>query len=527
VYLNIFLNALSGEFATQTCFQGRFGEEMGSNQFGAHIMMHAPARDKGWVTGRIENVELTYVGQAFRLGRYPIHFHLNGNQNGSYVSKCGIHKSFNRAVNIHGTHNILVEHTVIYNIMGGAFFLEDGIETGNVFQYNLAVFVKSSTSLLNDDITPAAFWATNPDNTFIHNAAVGGTHFGFWYRLHNHPGGPSFTRNVCPRKVMLREFRNNTVHSHGWFGIWIFEKYYPMQGSCCDCNVPKAAVFESLTAWNNEKGVEWTNGGAIHFKDFVLFSNEKVGIEMKFCDNHAHYADNGPMVVNTHIIGHVPAISGCTNKAILLPLSNGLILTGVTFSNFNRSGCVGLGVAEITGVSGDYNGGFRYDFYNTTWDNSPNKISYRWTHEAVMNDVDGTFAGVPGGCVVPSLGIYPTSSCQDGPDFSVGTPAMVCDNATKFHRLAFADPLPSSLLGKAVVLNNEYGTDIGQFSDMRMSTDMGWMVILPHGVNTNFYFENNAHITNISYTGVVLNLEVGTFYLHSCYCEKITLRIPY
>ena len=37
--------------------------------------------------------------------------------------------------------------------MGGAFFLEDGIETNNTFQYNLGVFVKPSSSLRNDDIT--------------------------------------------------------------------------------------------------------------------------------------------------------------------------------------------------------------------------------------------------------------------------------------------------------------------------------------------------------------------------------------
>ena len=49
--------------------------------------------------------------------------------------------------------------------MGGAFFLEDGDETGNIFQDNLAVFIRASTSLRNDDITPAAFWATNPNNT--------------------------------------------------------------------------------------------------------------------------------------------------------------------------------------------------------------------------------------------------------------------------------------------------------------------------------------------------------------------------
>ena len=53
-----------------------------------------------------------------------------------------------------GTHNLLVEGNVVYDVMGGAIFIEDGIETENIIQYNLAVFVRQSTSLLNDDITP-------------------------------------------------------------------------------------------------------------------------------------------------------------------------------------------------------------------------------------------------------------------------------------------------------------------------------------------------------------------------------------
>ena len=40
-------------------------------------------------------------------------------------------------------------------------FLEDGVEVGNVFRGNLAVFVRTSSSLLNEDVTPAAFWV-NP-----------------------------------------------------------------------------------------------------------------------------------------------------------------------------------------------------------------------------------------------------------------------------------------------------------------------------------------------------------------------------
>ena len=55
---------------------------------------------------------------------------------------------------MHGTNYITIESNVIYDIMGGAYFLEDGIEIGNVYKNNLAVFVKSSSSLLNEDSFP-------------------------------------------------------------------------------------------------------------------------------------------------------------------------------------------------------------------------------------------------------------------------------------------------------------------------------------------------------------------------------------
>ena len=123
-------------------------------------MFSAPMdRSKGVepVIGRLSNVELTHVGQAFRLGRYAIHFHMNGDMPSSYVSECSIHESFNRAVNIHATNYLTIERNVIYDIMGGSYFLEDGVEIGNAFKYNLAVYVKGSSSLLNEDVTPGMF----------------------------------------------------------------------------------------------------------------------------------------------------------------------------------------------------------------------------------------------------------------------------------------------------------------------------------------------------------------------------------
>ena len=81
--------------------------------------------------------------------------------------------------------------------------MENGIEVGNIVQYNLGILVKPSSSTLNVDITPATYWVTNANNTVRHNAAAGGSHFGFWYQMFLHPDGPSFTKAVCPRLVVF------------------------------------------------------------------------------------------------------------------------------------------------------------------------------------------------------------------------------------------------------------------------------------------------------------------------------------
>lgn len=145
------------EFAVQTCFLGRYGPELGTDQFGATIIINSERKlqtnEAESVIVRLSNVELNHVGQSFRLDRYPIYFQQNGNMPSSYVVECSIYDSFNRATNIHDSNFIRIERNVIYNIMGSAHFLEEGTEIGNIYQYNLAILVKSS-SLINEDLTP-------------------------------------------------------------------------------------------------------------------------------------------------------------------------------------------------------------------------------------------------------------------------------------------------------------------------------------------------------------------------------------
>jgi len=47
-----------------------------TSKYGAYIMLHSPGDES--CIGRIEYVEFKHVGQAFKLGRYPINFHMIG-----------------------------------------------------------------------------------------------------------------------------------------------------------------------------------------------------------------------------------------------------------------------------------------------------------------------------------------------------------------------------------------------------------------------------------------------------------------
>ncbi|XP_051879473.1 PKHD1 like 1, tandem duplicate 1 [Pristis pectinata] len=495
----------TGEFATQTCFQGRLGEEIGSDEYGGCIMFHSPRPDQGLVLGRIEYVEVYQAGQAFRLGRYPIHWHLLGDLSfRSYVRGCSIHRTFNRAVTIHGTHRLLVEDTVAFDVKGGAFFLEDGVEQGNVLRHNLAVRVRQSSSLLNDDLTPAAFWVTHPGNTLQGNSAVGGTHFGFWYRLLEHPEGPSRHQDVCPRSLSLGLFRNNSAHSQGWYGLWVFPAYHPSRSGRCSDWSPQPAAFGSLTAWNCKKGAEWTEGGALQFHDFLLVNNEEVGVEVQRVlrtriGGWGQAA--GALLRNLTVVGHTPGLGPllCTRTGLVLPMDQGLTVDGLHLVNFDRSGCVALGLASMNWACPEGCGGWGVRFSRVRYFNTSNKAVFHWEHEAVLHDMDGSLAGGAGYNVVPYSRILDPARCQQSAEWSQGYAGVVCDSTVAFHRLSVHDPSPIALRGRQLILSNTHGYSILSFLHRRLTHGSGWMALIPNNQTVNWHFKDLDHITEISY----------------------------
>ena len=200
------------------------------NEYGAHMMIHSD--DSGLLIARIAYIELFNVGQAFQLGRYPIHFHQIGAVHDSYIIGNAIHQSYNRACTIHGVSYLRLISNVAYNIKGHTFFIEDAIETNNYLEHNLAIYTKKSWSLLNSDQTPASFWITHPNNIFRGNHAAGADNYGFWFDTKPNPTGPSFDPNICPENSPLGEFTNNVAHSNGRYGLRLFHKLKPRQYPC-------------------------------------------------------------------------------------------------------------------------------------------------------------------------------------------------------------------------------------------------------------------------------------------------------
>ena len=146
-------------------------------EYGAHMMIHSPGDESS--VGRIENAEFRRVGQAFKLGRYPIHFHMIGFTRKSYIRRNAVHHTYNRAVTIHGVHCLHIEDNVAFHTKGHTYFIEDAAETRNKLIHNLAIRSDASNSLLNTDSTPSSFWITHPNNDFINNHAAGAKRYGF------------------------------------------------------------------------------------------------------------------------------------------------------------------------------------------------------------------------------------------------------------------------------------------------------------------------------------------------------------
>ena len=165
---------------------------------------------------------------------------------------------------------------------------------------------------------------------------------GFWYRL------------ISPSSsAQLGKFYNNSVHSVGSYGLWIFPSYTPSSSP---------AVFDTFISYSNDKGAEWTSSNKVQFNNFIVYDHTTAGIETKTIQynsdvqsNYSAYFYNessGPTIMNSVIIGNSNSSSNSsiTPLGLVIAWDRGELIKNVTFINFPDANSVAIGATSIAGV---------------------------------------------------------------------------------------------------------------------------------------------------------------------------------
>ena len=106
-----------------------------NDKFGGHVIIRG--------TAQVEGVRTYRMGQLNMLARYPLHFHMVGDGSGMYFRDNAIEKSYFRCAVVHGTNSTLLSRNVAFNNFGHCYYLEDGVEEQNTFEFNLAVYTRT------------------------------------------------------------------------------------------------------------------------------------------------------------------------------------------------------------------------------------------------------------------------------------------------------------------------------------------------------------------------------------------------
>ena len=215
---------------------------------GAHfIIYHTPTSPMA-PPQYINGLDVSFFGQQGILGRYPIHFHMCADVSGALLQSNTVRNSFQRGYVVHGSHNVTLVDNVGYEISGHCYFLEDGIETGNVFRRNIGSHIRRPTFRLpsgpgQTDHNPTVFWCSNAQNYWYHNVAAGSVASGFWFETARQINGPSaHLASFVPQFTLLGDFKDNIAHSTTQRGI---QMYSPGWRPPQPCTLRNSVVFRA------------------------------------------------------------------------------------------------------------------------------------------------------------------------------------------------------------------------------------------------------------------------------------------
>lgn len=293
-----FMHEGDGEYRAEVANLSRnvIVESANEGELRGHTMYHRGSR------GSISYAEFRHLGKKGVLGRYSIHFHLaRDTMRGSSIIGTSVWDSDNRWITIHGTDYLVVRDCVGYQSTGHGFFMEDGTESFNVLDHNLAVQAYKGTPLPKQVISfdkneGAGFWWANCRNTFTNNVAAECDEYGYRFEAAETPemsmtmsvpqaDGTRAKRDI--RTLPFVRFESNEAHCmrrHGFnLGGGDSEQKNSVAGAGSDVHHP--FVVRDCHAWN----VHWSIHSHLQFLmvDGLTVYNSEYGLWRMNYENSA------------------------------------------------------------------------------------------------------------------------------------------------------------------------------------------------------------------------------------------------
>ncbi len=203
-------------------------ESAAANGVRGHTMYHRHSK------GSISYAEFRHLGKKGLLGRYPIHYHLTGDSmRGSSVVGASVWDSDNRWITLHGSQYMIIRDCIGYRSIGHGYFLENGMETYNAFDRNLAIQALVGKPLPEqalpfDRNDGSGFWWANSMNSFTRNVAVECDQHGFRFEAEKTdtfdpvlpiPQADGGTKQQDLRAIPFIRFDDNEAHAQRRFAV--------------------------------------------------------------------------------------------------------------------------------------------------------------------------------------------------------------------------------------------------------------------------------------------------------------------
>jgi hypothetical protein len=165
--------------------------------------------------------------------------------------------------------------------------------------------------------------------------------------------GPSANMNICSRNARVGEFRNNSAHSNGRYGLRVFHNMVPREFPCrpivrdftnetdpYHANRPITANFNNFTAWKcGRNGAIAERVGVVKFNNFKVADHILAGIEFEIA--HEFYLGDTETagIYDALVIGKSnnteSKLEAMSPHGVITPRSDGFSMRNIRFHNFN------------------------------------------------------------------------------------------------------------------------------------------------------------------------------------------------